>query len=274
MYKILNKTILNEKSRILEIEAKNIARNCLPGQFIILRVNELHERLPFTIFNNTINSISIVYQIVGVGTTLLDKLNIGDYILDVVGPLGKPTDISNIKKALVIGGGVGCAVALPVVRAMYEQGIDVTSIIGFRNKEFVILEKEFSLYSSDLYIMTDDGSYQNKGFVTEKLIELLKNNQFDKVFAIGPLPMMKNVSLITNKYNIPTIVSMNPIMIDGTGMCGGCRVIVNGEPKFACVDGPDFVGHLVDFDIAIYRNKTYLDIERNDYEHICNLVRS
>ena len=274
MFKILNKVSLNEKIKIIEIEAQNIATNCLPGQFIILRVDEFHERLPFTIFNNTQNSIFILYQIVGEGTTFLDKLQTGDYILDIVGPLGKPTDISNIKNAIVIAGGVGCGVAFPVVKSMKENNINVTSIMGFRNIDYVILEDDFNTFSDHLYLMTDDGSYKNKGLVTEKLEELLKLNKYDKVFAIGPLPMMKYVSLITKKYNVPTIVSMNPIMIDGTGMCGGCRISVDGKSKFACVDGPDFDGHKVDFDVAIYRNKTYVDIEKNNYEHVCNLLRS
>ncbi|MFA5542364.1 MAG: sulfide/dihydroorotate dehydrogenase-like FAD/NAD-binding protein [Bacilli bacterium] len=273
MYKILKKTVLNESIRIIEIEAVDIAKNASAGQFIIIRTGENHERLPFTIFDKTNNSISILYQIVGSGTKLLDQLNENDYILDVAGPLGNPTDIKNIKKAIVVGGGVGCGVAFPLVKALYENQINVTAITGFRNKDFVILEDLFKEYTNNLYITTDDGSYKRKGLVTDVLNDLLEKNQYDIVYAIGPLIMMKYVCQVTKRYNIPTIVSLNPIMIDGTGMCGGCRVSVDGKMKFACVDGPDFDGHLVDFDLAISRNKSYLDFEKHKYEETCNLFK-
>ncbi len=273
MYQIIKKTILNENIRVIEITAPNIAKNAQPGQFIILRTGEDHERLPFTIFDKTKETISILYQIVGSGTKLLDLLNENDYIMDVAGPLGNKTDITNIKKAIVVGGGVGCGVAFPLVKALHENGADVRAITGFRNKEFVILEDLFKEHTNSLYITTDDGSYGIKGLVTDVLNDLLSNDTYDVVYAIGPLIMMKFVSLATKKYNIKTIVSLNPIMIDGTGMCGGCRVKVGDEVKFACVDGPDFDGHLVDFDLAISRNKAYLDFERHKYEKTCNLLK-
>jgi len=257
----------------MEVKAKDVAKNAKPGQFIILRVDEKGERIPLTIADTDIEreSVTIIYQIVGLTTKKLDKLNEGDYLLDFVGPLGKPTDISLLKDVLVIGGGVGSAICLPVVKALKLQGSKVDVILGFRSMDLVILEDEFLKYSNNLLIVTNDGSYGKKGLVTDYLSLYLDKKKYDQVFTVGPLIMMKSVCEITKKYGQKTIVSMNPIMIDGTGMCGGCRITVGNEFKFACVDGPDFDGHLVDFDEAIYRNKMYQEIER---EKDCRLLKN
>ena len=276
MNKILNKKALTEFATLMEVEAPLIAKKAKPGQFIILRVDENSERIPLTIadYNIQKGTITIIFQIVGTSTINLNKLQVNDYIYDFVGPLGNPTQLDGIKKAIVIGGGVGCAIAYPIVKKLYENKAQVYSIIGFRNKDLVILEEEFNAKSFQLITMTDDGSYKEKGRVTEALIKLLDtNNDIDEVIAIGPLIMMKSVCEITKSRNIKTTVSMNPIMIDGTGMCGGCRITVDGKMKFACIDGPDFDGALVDFDEAMERNKLYNDFEKHKREESCNLLR-
>lgn len=271
MYLITDKKSLNSSVSMIEVKAPLVSKNALPGQFVILRVDENGERIPLTIFDYHGDYIKLIYQIVGYSTYQLDQLNVGDSLHDVVGPLGSPTDLSNLNKAIVVGGGVGCAIAYPLAKKLHELGVHVTSIIGFRNKDLVILENDFRNISDDLIIMTDDGSFGNKGLVTNALKDLLMKDTYDKVFAIGPLVMMKYVCLTTKEFNTKTIISMNSIMIDGTGMCGGCRVIVNGKSKFACVDGPDFDGHLVDFDIAIARNNIYKSYEHHKLE-ACRLL--
>ncbi len=255
-YKILNKEDLNPQIFLMEIEAPAVAHRCEPGQFIMLRTDELGERVPFTIadFDREKGSVTIIVQAVGKTTFDMQKLKTGDTILDFAGPLGKPTPLENLKKVAVIGGGLGTAITYPQAKKLSNLGADVTMIAGFRNKEAIILEDELKAVSNRLIITTDDGSNGVKGFVTQRLSELLENREsFDEVIAVGPLMMMRAVCDVTRPYNIKTTVSMNPIMIDGTGMCGGCRVIVDGKPQFACVDGPDFDGHLIDWDSAIKR---------------------
>lgn len=276
MYKILKKEVLNPTVTKLVVEAPFVAKHAKAGQFIILRVNEDSERIPFTIedANPETGVVSIIFQIVGGMTMLLNTKEEGDYIHDFVGPLGKPSEIDGNKKVAIIGGGVGCAIALPTAKAFHNAGADVTSITGFRNKDLVILEEEFKANSDAFYLMSDDGTAGEKGLVTNKLEELIQaGEKFDEVVAIGPLIMMKFVCLTTKKYDIPTVVSMNPIMVDGTGMCGCCRLSVGGQMKFACVDGPDFDGHQVDFDEAMSRNKTYADFEAHAREKACNLLK-
>ena len=276
MYKILNKKSLNSTVTLMEIEAPFVAHRAKPGQFIILRVDANGERVPFTIadINKEKRSISIIFQSVGAATEALNHLNIGDSIHDVVGPLGKPSELDGLHKVAVIGGGVGCAIAYPTAKALHEKGAEVHSIVGFRNKDLVILEDEFKSVSNKLIIMTDDGSYGTKGLVTDALKELLDSGQkYDEVIAIGPLIMMKFVAKLTKDYGVKTIVSMNPIMVDGTGMCGACRLTVGGKTKFACIDGPEFDAHQVDFDEVIARTSLYRDIERHAYEKTCNLFK-
>lgn len=277
MYKIVSKEQLNPTVTKMEIEAPLVAKKAKAGQFIILRVDEEGERIPLTIAGVKGNNVCIIFQIVGFTTLLLNQKEVGDFIQDFVGPLGKPTELEGLKDVLVIGGGVGCAIALPVARALKNQGSNVTSIIGFRNKDLLILEEEFKETSKELIVMTDDGSYGEMGNVTIPLRKLLESGKhFDKVITIGPLIMMKFVVLTCKEFNVPCDVSMNPIMIDGTGMCGGCRLTlnVNGEKvtKFACVDGPDFNGYEVDFDEAMSRNRMYQGFERHKYEEKCNLL--
>ncbi len=276
MYRIIEKKSLNNFVTMMEIEAPLVAKKAEPGQFIILRVDEEGERIPLTIadFNREKGTVVIVFQIVGATTEKLDAMKKDDYIHDFVGPLGKPTETGKAKKVCVIGGGVGCAIAYPVAKKMYSEGVCVDSIIGFRNSELIILEKEFKNVSNSLTIMTDDGSYGKKGLVTDALRQLIDSgNEYDEIFAIGPLIMMKFVCELTKQYGIKTTVSMNPIMIDGTGMCGGCRLTVGGETKFACVDGPDFDGHLVDFEEAIERSSMYRDFEKHKRDDNCNLFK-
>ncbi len=276
MYRIVRKKIINEFVTKMEIEAPLVAKKAEPGQFIILRVNDEGERIPLTIadYNREEGTITIIFQVVGATTEKLNELKENEYILDFVGPLGNPTELDGIKKTAVIGGGVGCAIAYPIAKKLHENGTEVHSIIGFRNKDLVILEDEFKSSSDMMKIMTDDGSYGEKGLVTKALEELITHgNEYDTVFAIGPLVMMKFVCELTKKYNIKTIVSMNPIMIDGTGMCGGCRLTVNGQTKFACVDGPDFDGHLIDFDEAIERSSMYKDFEKHKRDENCGLLK-
>ncbi|MDY3034720.1 MAG: sulfide/dihydroorotate dehydrogenase-like FAD/NAD-binding protein, partial [Absicoccus sp.] len=276
MYKILKKEVLNPTVTKLVVEAPFVAKHAKAGQFIILRVDKDSERIPFTIedADPATGAVSIIFQIVGGMTMLLNTKEEGDFIHDFVGPLGKPSEIDGNKKVAIIGGGVGCAIALPTAKAFHQAGAQVTSITGFRNKDLVILEDEFQANSDAFYLMSDDGTAGEKGLVTNKLEELIQSGQqFDEVVAIGPLIMMKFVCLTTKKYEIPTVVSMNPIMVDGTGMCGCCRLSVGGQMKFACVDGPDFDGHQVDFDEAMSRNKTYADFEAHAREKACNLLK-
>ena len=267
MFKIVTKRVLNEAVVLMEIEAPFIAKKAQPGQFIIFRVDEHGERVPLTIadYDREKGTVTIIFQIVGRSTEKLSALNEGDTILDFVGPLGVPTHIEeDAKSVCVVGGGVGCAIAYPQAKALFGRGIDTTVIAGFRNKDIVILEDEFRAASTDLIIATDDGSYGKQGFVTTALEELIQGGKkFDEVIAIGPVPMMKFVCDVTKKYGIKTTISLNPIMIDGTGMCGGCRVTVGGETKYACVDGPDFDGHQVNFDELMKRNSTYREQEHN-----------
>ena len=274
MYKIVKKKTLNPYVTLMEIDAPLIAKKAEPGQFIILRVDEDGERIPLTIagYNREEGTVRIIFQIVGATTNKLNSLNEGDSICDFVGPLGTPTHTENLKKVCIVGGGVGCAIALPVAEKLHEMGCEVHSITGFRSKELVILEDEFKACSDKYIVMTDDGSCGRQGVVTTPLEELIQNGEnYDMVIAIGPLIMMKFVVKTTKPHNVPTTVSMNPIMIDGTGMCGGCRLTVGGETKFACVDGPDFDGFLVDFDEAIKRSAMYKGFERHAYETTCNL---
>jgi ferredoxin/flavodoxin---NADP+ reductase len=276
MYRIINKQKLAPTIRRIDVEAPYVTRHAKAGQFIMLRVDEEGERIPMTIadFDRKKGIVTVIYQVVGATTKKLDQLEAGDELHDFVGPLGRPSKIEGLKRALVIGGGVGCAIAYPTSKALFEQGTHVDAIIGFRNKDLVILEHDFVRVTNHLDVMTDDGSYQNKGFVTDRLAELLKDGRrYDEVFAIGPLIMMKRVSEITRPYGIKTTVSMNPIMVDGTGMCGGCRLTVGLETKFACVDGPEFDGHQVDFDEVMRRNRMYVDEEKKRYEATCRLFR-
>ena len=274
MYQIVRKVRLNPTVTRMDIYAPFVAKKAKPGQFIILRVDEDGERIPLTVadYDREAGTVSIIFQIVGGGTQRLDAKEEGDYIPDFVGPLGRPTHVEGLKKVCVVGGGVGCAIALPVAKALHEAGCEVCSIIGFRSKDLVILEEEFKACSTTFHIMTDDGSYGRQGNVCVPLNEMLSaGEQFDEVITIGPLVMMKFVCAATKPYGIKTIASMNPIMIDGTGMCGGCRLTVGGEMKFACVDGPEFDGHLIDFDEAMSRARTYADFELREREDTCNL---
>ena len=276
MYKIVRKEVLNPTVTLMEVEAPFVAKKAEPGQFIILRVDNEGERIPLTIadYNREKGTITIIFQIVGASTFKLNTLNEGDFIHDFVGPLGVPTHTNGLKKVAVVGGGVGCAIAYPVAKKLHELGCEVHSIIGFRNKDLVILEDEFNNVSDRLFVMTDDGSHGTKGVVTAPLKELIESGEsYDEVIAIGPLIMMKFVVATTKPHNIKTVVSMNPIMIDGTGMCGGCRLTVGGKTKFACVDGPDFDGFLVDFDEAISRSRSYTEFEKHAYEEACNLYK-
>ena len=276
MYKIVRKKELNDSVTLMEIEAPFVAKKAKAGQFIIFRIDEKSERVPLTIagYDREKGTVSIIFQKVGFSTKALGALNEGDYIRDFVGPLGKPTDVEGKKRVCVVGGGVGCAIALPAAVAFKEAGAEVDVIVGFRNTGLMILTDELQDASTNLFIMTDDGSNGHKGFVTTALKERIDGGaQYDCVIAIGPLPMMKAVCDLTKPYGIRTIVSMNPIMIDGTGMCGGCRLTVGGETKFACVDGPDFDGHQVDFDEAIARSRMYKKEEAESMErHACRLT--
>lgn len=276
MYRIVKKQVLNPTVTRMEIEAPLIAKKAEPGQFIILRVDENGERIPLTVadFDREAGTVTIIFQIVGATTEKLNHLEEGDSLHDFVGPLGRPSETEGLKKVAVIGGGVGCAIAYPVAKKLHQQGAVVHSIVGFRNKDLVILEPEFQAVSDKLVMMTDNGSYGEKGLVTNALEKLIESGErYDEVIAIGPLVMMKFVTQVTKKYNIKTVVSMNPIMIDGTGMCGGCRLTVGGKTKFACVDGPDFDGFEVDFDEAMARGAMYRDFERHAHEGTCNLFR-
>lgn len=276
MFKILKKEELNPTVTKMVVDAPLIAKKAQPGQFIIFRAKEDSERIPLTIADYDANAgtVTIIFQIVGFGTMELNTLNEGECIHDLVGPLGRPSEVEGLKKVAVVGGGVGCAIAYPIAKKLHELGCEVHSVVGFRNKDLVILEDEFNSVSDKVCMMTDDGSYGEKGLVTNALEKLIKDgNEYDEVIAIGPLVMMKFVCKLTKEYNIKTIVSMNPIMIDGTGMCGGCRITVGGETKFACVDGPDFDGHQVDFDEAMHRGTMYKEFEQHAREQGCNLFK-
>ena len=275
MFKIIKKERLNPTVSKMVIDAPFIARKAQPGQFIIFRTHEDSERVPLTIagYDREAGTVTIIYQIVGGATMELDQMEEGQYLNDFVGPLGVATHTDGLKKVAVVGGGVGCAIALPVTQKLHEQGCEVHAVVGFRNKDLVILEDEFKAASDKMIMMTDDGSHGEKGLVTAALERLIQeSNQYDEVIAIGPLVMIKFVCAVTKKYGVKTVVSMNPIMIDGTGMCGGCRLTVGGETKFACVDGPDFDGHLVDFDEAMKRGSMYRDFEQHAREANCNLM--
>ncbi len=275
MFRIVKKEILNPTVTLMEIDAPLVAKKAEPGQFVILRVDDDGERIPLTVadFDREKGTVTIIFQVVGGTTELLNHKNEGDYLQDFVGPLGKPT-VTTAKKVAIIGGGVGCAIAYPVAKKFHSLGATVHSVVGFRNRDLVILEKEFDAVSDRLVMMTDDGSYGRKGLVTDALKELIESGEvYDEVIAIGPLVMMKFVCKLTKEYGIKTMVSMNPIMIDGTGMCGCCRLTVGGEVRFACVDGPDFDGHLVDFDETMKRASMYKAFEAKERERVCNLFR-
>lgn len=275
MVRIVEKECLNPTVTKMVVEHEKISIKAKAGQFIILRVDVNGERIPLTIADTDPirHTVTIIFQIVGATTKKLNELQVNDMIYDFVGPLGKPSEIEGLKKVCVIGGGVGCAIAYPTAKALKLQGSEVVTIAGFRNKELVILENEFQQVSDRFYMMSDDGSVGQKGLVTDCLRNLLENESFDEVIAIGPLVMMKFVCQLTKEYGVKTIVSMNPIMIDGTGMCGGCRLKVGGKMKFACVDGSDFDGHEVDFDEAMARNTQYREFEHHAYETCCNLLK-
>ena len=276
MYRIVKKEALKPTVTLYEIEAPMVAKKAEPGQFIILRVDENGERIPITIhdFDREKGTVTIIVQTIGATTEKLSHKSEGEYIQDFVGPLGRPTETEGKKKVCVVGGGVGCAIAYPVLKKFHDCGAEVHAVVGFKNKDLVILEDKFKAASSVLKLMTDDGSYGEKGLVTDALKQLIEEgNQYDEIFAIGPAIMMKFVSKTTEPYGIPTTVSMSPIMVDGTGMCGGCRLTVGGETKFACVDGPDFDGHKVDWDESLKRGKMYFDWERHKHEEVCNLFK-
>ena len=276
MYTILERKELNPTVTLMTVDAPLVARRAQPGQFIILRVDEEGERIPLTVadYDREKGTITIIFQIVGATTEKLNHLKVGDSLADFVGPLGRATKTEGLKKVAVVGGGVGCAIAYPVAKKLFEQGTEVHAIAGFRTKDLVILEDEFAAHSTRFIRMSDDGSWGEKGLVTDALKRLIESGEkYDEVITIGPLIMMKFVCALTKQYGVHTIASMNPIMIDGTGMCGGCRLTVGGETKFACVDGPDFDGHLVDFDEAMKRGAMYRDFEAHAREVACNLLK-
>lgn len=275
MYEITDKKVLNPTVIKMDIKAPLVAKKAEAGQFIILRVDEDGERIPLTVadYDREKGTVTIIFQKVGATTDKLAEKNIGDYISDFAGPLGRATHTEGLKKVAVVGGGVGCAIAYPVAKKLHMNGSEVHSIVGFRNKDLVILEDEFKAVSDKFVMMTDDGSYGTKGLVTNALRELIESGEkYDEVIAIGPVIMMKFVSALTKEFGIKTVVSMNPIMIDGTGMCGGCRLTVGGKVKFACVDGPEFDGHEVDFDEAMKRGGMYKEFEKHARDAHCNLL--
>ncbi len=275
MFQIVTKTKLNPTVEKIEVLAPAVAKKALAGQFIILRAEENGERIPLTVAdtNPVVGTVTVIYQIVGATTMRLAALNEGDFLPDFVGPLGEPTHVTGFKKVAVVGGGVGCAIAYPVAKALQAAGAEVHAVVGFRTKDLVILEKEFRSVSSRYVLMTDDGTAGEKGLVTTALEKLIQSGEsYDEVITIGPLVMMKFVAALTKKYGVPTVCSMNPVMVDGTGMCGGCRLTVGGKTKFACVDGPDFNAHEVDFDEAIARSRVYVEHEKRKREETCNLL--
>ena len=276
MYRIVRKEALKPTVILYEIEAPMVAKKAEPGQFIILRVDENGERIPITIhdYDREKGTVTIIVQTVGATTEKLSHKQQGEFLQDFVGPLGRPTETEGKKKVCVVGGGVGCAIAYPVLKKFHDCGAEVHAVVGFKNKDVVILEDKFKSASDVMKLVTDDGSYGEKGLVTDALKQLIEEgNQYDEIFAIGPAIMMKFVSKTTEPYGIPTTVSMSPIMVDGTGMCGGCRLTAGGETKFACVDGPDFDGHKVDWDESLKRGKMYFDWERHKHEEVCNLFK-
>ena len=276
MFKIVAKEVLNPTVTFMSIEAPRVAKKAQPGQFIILRVDEDGERIPLTVagYDREKGTVDIIFQVVGATTEKLNHKEVGDSLHDFVGPLGNKTELDGLKNVCIVGGGVGCAIALPIARKLHEMGCRVHTIIGFRNKDLIILEKQFAECSDELTVMTDDGSYGRQGVVTVPLKEKLEAGvKYDKVITIGPLIMMKFVVATARPFNVKVTVSMNPIMIDGTGMCGGCRLTVGGKTKFACVDGPDFDGYEVDFDEAMTRGNMYSDFEKHSYEKTCNLFK-
>ena len=276
MYRILEKRSLNATVTLMKIDAPAVAKKALPGQFIILRTDADGERIPLTVadYDRAEGSVTVIFQVVGATTERLNHMKEGDCLQDFVGPLGRATETEGKCKVAVVGGGVGCAIAYPVAKKFFAQGTEVHSVIGFRTKDLVILEDEFRAASQRLVCVSDDGSWGERGLVTDALRALIESGeQYDEVITIGPLPMMKFVCKLTKEYGIHTVASMNPIMIDGTGMCGGCRLTVGGETKFACVDGPEFDGHLIDFDEAIARSSMYKPFERHAHEAACNLFK-
>ena len=276
MYQIVKKEVLNPTVVRMEIQAPAVAAKAQPGQFIILRVDERGERIPLTVagYDRQAGTVEIIFQVVGATTMGLSHKEEGEFLQDFVGPLGTPTHLDGLKKVAIVGGGVGCAIAYPVAKELHERGCEVHSVIGFRNRDLLILEKEFTACSDRVLLMSDDGSCGEKGLVTDALRQLLESGeQYDEVIAIGPLIMMKFVCQLTREFGVKTVVSMNPIMVDGTGMCGGCRLTVGGKTKFACVYGPDFDGHAVDFDEAMQRAAMYKGFERHAYEETCNLLQ-
>lgn len=276
MFEILEKRSLNPTVTLMRINAPKVAKKAEPGQFIILRTDEDGERIPLTIadFDRESGSVTIIFQIVGATTEKLNHFSVGDELHDFVGPLGKATETEGLKKVAVVGGGVGCAIAYPVAKKLHKMGCEVHAVVGFRNKDLVILEDEFKAASSQFVLMSDDGSAGEKGLVTDALKKLIESGEkYDEVITIGPLIMMKFVCALTKEYGIKTVASMNPVMIDGTGMCGGCRLTVGGKTKFACVDGPEFDGHQIDFDEAMARGAMYRDFERKAHEETCNLFK-
>ncbi len=276
MYEIVKKRVLNPTVTLMEINAPKVSKKAQPGQFIILRTDENGERIPLTVadFNREKGTVTIIFQVVGGTTEKLNHMEEGDSLCDFVGPLGRATHTDGLKKVAVVGGGVGCAIAYPVAKKLHELGCEVHSVIGFRNKDLVILKDEFDAVSDKMMLMTDDGSAGEKGLVTDALRALIDGGErYDEVITIGPLVMMKFVCALTKEYGIKTVASMNPIMIDGTGMCGGCRLSVGGKTVFACVDGPEFDGHLIDFDEAISRSDMYKQFERKKHEDTCNLFK-
>lgn len=276
MYTIVRKENLNPTVTLMEISAPVVAAKAQPGQFIILRVDEDGERIPLTVadYDREKGTVTIIFQVVGGTTMALNKKEQGEAIHDFVGPLGKPTETDGIKKVAIVGGGVGCAIAYPVAKKFHELGAEVHSVIGFRTKDLVILEKEFDAVSDKIAKMSDDGSWGEKGLVTDALKKLIESGEkYDRVVVIGPLIMMKFVCMLTKQYDVPTVASMNPIMIDGTGMCGGCRLTVDGKTKFACVDGPEFDGHKIDFDQTMKRSRMYAEFEKKERERECNLFK-
>lgn len=274
MFEIVSRKSLNPTVTELEIKAPFVAKKAQAGQFVIVRATADGERIPLTVadFDREKGTVKIIFQIVGATTYILNTLKVGDFVADFVGPLGNPTETEGLKKVAVVGGGVGCAIAYPVAKKLHEEGAEVHSIVGFRNKDLVILEDEFRKVSDKYVLMSDDGTAGEKGLVTDALKRLIDGGEkYDEVIAIGPVIMMKFVCRLTKEYGVKTVISMNPIMIDGTGMCGGCRLTVGGKTKFACVDGPDFNGHEVDFDEAMSRGASYKEWERHKYEETCNL---
>lgn len=274
MFEIVSRKSLNPTVTELEIKAPFVAKKAQAGQFVIVRANKDGERIPLTVadFDREKGTVKIIFQIVGATTYLLNRLNVDDCLADFVGPLGNPTETEGLKKVAVVGGGVGCAIAYPVAKKLHEEGAIVHSVVGFRNKDLVILEDDFRAVSDKYLLMSDDGTAGEKGLVTDALKRLIESGEnYDEVIAIGPVIMMKFVCRLTKEYGVKTVISMNPIMIDGTGMCGGCRLTVGGKTKFACVDGPDFDGHEVDFDEAMSRGASYKEWERHKYEETCNL---